>query len=108
MGLAAVLVKTKKGSRIKECPSMGDMLYTMQTRKYAPAERLTGGKEEKSEILNFDILNNVQVRLVYLVFSVYLVRLLWRLERPDGQRDEIDRFGIVRVPGICIIKTQPT
>lgn len=102
MGLAAVLVKTKKGSRIKECPSMGDMLYTMQTRKYAPAERLTGGKEEKSEILNFDILNNVQVRLVYLV------RLLWRLERPDGQRDEIDRFGIVRVPGICIIKTQPT
>ena len=33
--------------------------------------------------------------MVYLVYSVYLVRLLWRLERPDGQRDEIDQFEIV-------------
>jgi hypothetical protein len=36
-----------------------------------------------------EILNNVQVRLVYLV------RLVWRPERPDGQRDEMDQFGIV-------------
>jgi hypothetical protein len=50
-------------------------------------------KAQGGEILNHNVetLNNIQMRLVYLV------RLLWRLERPDGQIGEVDRSGIVKV-----------